>query len=657
MCGIAGLYTSRPDAAPSPDTIKKMLALIQHRGPDEAGYFIDDRLAMGTVRLSIIDVASGTQPLSDSAERYWICYNGELYNYKELRSQLQGLGRRFRTNSDTEVLLQAWIEWGEACLPRLNGAFGFAIYDTWEKSLFLARDRYGKRPLFYARKDGDFLFASEMKAFMGLKDFAFAADPQQLASIFAQWTPLPHQSGFKDIEQLPMGCFLRVANGQVVQGQYEQLGFKPTYAIDSEAEAIEQVRNSLSDSVRLRLRSDVEVGVYLSGGLDSAVIAQLATEMSNQQVHTFSVGFEDKYFDESDDQQEVSRFLGTSHSAITMTHADIAETFPQALYHAEMPAFRTAFVPMYLLSKSVRDKGIKVVLSGEGADEAFLGYDLFKETLLRQSWGNYDNDERKRQISRMYPYLRHFDEGHAAKLLGLFQQFTQEQMPGLFSHEIRFQNGRFANRLLNQKADPFAALLQLTGEDAQFSSLNGIEKAQWLEFKTLLSGYLLSTQGERMSLAHGVENRCPFLDPDVVNLAASVNLKFDDGSNEKYLIKKAFENRIPASIISKHKHPYRAPDSAAFAQHRPDYLELLLSESELKKMPYLDIGFAKALTKKIFSSDPASISTRENQAFIYLLSSAMLDRQFVRREGLPDIDVARIEKVLVRAVDQRSGVH
>jgi asparagine synthase (glutamine-hydrolysing) len=657
MCGISGIYGAPPQGVEPAEAVKRMLALIQHRGPDEAGYYVDDRLAMGTVRLSIIDLASGTQPLSDAGERHWICYNGELYNYRELRRELEGHGCRFRTQSDTEVVLQAWLYWGEQCLPRLNGAFAFAIYDHVAGSLLLARDRYGKRPLFYAQHAGALIFASEMKAFLAFRDFQFAADPQQLSSIFAQWTPLPAQSGFKGIRQLPMACFLRVQEGQRSEGCYERLDFARGPAVASEAQAVEMVRQALTDSVRLRLRSDVEVGVYLSGGLDSSIITQLVTQMSPHKIHTFSVAFEDKYFDESDDQSEVSRWLGTEHSAITIGHADIAENFPAALYHAEMPAFRSAFVPMFLLSQAVRAKGIKVVLSGEGADEAFLGYDLFKETLLRTAWKSYDNEERKRQIARMYPYLRHFDEGHAAPLLGLFQQFSEEQLPGLFSHEIRFQNGRFANRLLRDRADPFGALLQLTRADAHFAGMGPIEKAQWLEFKTLLAGYLLSTQGERMSLAHGVENRCPFLDPQVVRLAATVNLRFDNGSNEKHLLKQAFAQVLPASIINKHKHPYRAPDSAAFVRHRPDYLEVLLSEAELKNIPFLDTAFCKVLTRKIFNSEPATISTRENQAFIFLLSVALLDRQFVRREGTPAVSVNNLERVLVRAIDRRSGVH
>ena len=265
MCGIAGFYKPSRQIKDYSNTIKKMLSLIQHRGPDEAGYYVDDYVAIGTTRLSIIDIQNATQPLSDQSKRYWICYNGELYNYKELKKELQQEGLSFYTNSDTEVLLQAWIYWKEECLKKLNGAFAFAIYDTQEVSLFLARDRYGKRPLFYYEQNGEFIFASEMKAFLGYDGFSFDWDPQQLTSILALWTPLPKQSGFKNIKQLPMGEYL-IVNGKeanLTRSSYTKLNFETTSFVQTESDAIEQVRDLLLESVKLRLRSDVEVGVYL----------------------------------------------------------------------------------------------------------------------------------------------------------------------------------------------------------------------------------------------------------------------------------------------------------------------------------------------------------------------------------------------------------
>lgn len=654
MCGIAGFFNPMLDPGRFPSTILRMLEAIAHRGPDGTGYFVDDRCAMGTTRLSIIDAASGTQPMSDASGRYWLCYNGEVYNYRELRAELELKGCVFRTSSDTEVVLQAWIHWREDCLPKLNGGFAFAIYDRKEGTLVLARDRFGKRPLFYAERGGALLFASEMKAFLPFPGFAFEQDPEQLASILAQWTPLPEQSGFRGIGSLPMGEWLTVRRDHAVRRRYAELRFDEGPAVVSEDEAVELVRQRLRHSVALRLRSDVEVGVYLSGGLDSAIVAFLANE-ARRPLSTFSVEFEDAEFDESPEQREVAAFLGTRHQSLRISRDDIARCYPDAIFHAEVPAFRSAFVPMFLLAKQTREAGIKVILSGEGADEAFLGYDLFKETLLRREWHALGEDIRRQHLARLYPHLDHYGPRDIAAVTGLYEQFSRERMPGLFSHELRFQNGRFSARLMRSAGDPFRAITEYVAREPGFAAMTPVEKAQWIEFRTLLPGYLLSTQGERMSLAHGVENRCPFLDKAVVDLAASVNHRFNDGFDEKRLLRRAFKDRLPASIIEKRKFPYRAPDSAAFADRRPDYLELLLSEAELAKLPYLDGKFARALTNKILSKAAAEISTKENQTFIFLLSLVFLHRFFVAREGLVGVSTARAASPLVRAVDRRTS--
>lgn len=637
MCGIAGLFSpsSFSDSNQTIQHARAMLDLIGHRGPDEAGLLATPECLLGNVRLSIIDLNGGQQPLSDASGRFWIAYNGELYNYIEIRQALADQGVAFATQSDTEVVLQAYIHHGPDVLAEFNGAFAFAIYDRLERKLFLGRDRYGKRPLFYAFHKGQFLFASEMKAFLALPDFQFTPDLDQLRSVLAVWTPLPHQTGFENIQQLNNGCWLKISYDapQPEMAHYVPPAPKGGHFAGNVDDAREAVRHALTESVRLRLRSDVEVGVYLSGGLDSSIISLLTTQLSNHQVRTFSVTFEDAQFDESDSQQQVSRHLGTVHHALPITSRDIVDHFPQAVYHAEMPVFRTAFVPMFLLSGMVQSEQIKVILSGEGADEAFLGYNLFKDTLLRSSWQQFSPAERKAKLANFYPYLAHFGGDNVNYLMGLYQQFQEESLPGLFSHEIRFQNGRFANRLFSGSGQPFAAILEDVAQTPGYSDLSVIEKAQWLEFHTLLAGYLLSTQGERMGLAHAVENRCPFLDPNVVRLAMSLNLRFDDGYDEKHLLKSTFAAQLPAEITARHKHPYRAPDSAAFVAYKPDYLDLLLSENHLRELPYLNAKFIQKLTHKIFTQPPAAISTKENQTFIFLLSLLFRHHYFTQRQS------------------------
>ncbi|OSC42266.1 asparagine synthase (glutamine-hydrolyzing) [Mycobacterium decipiens] len=639
MCGLAGFISSSLDPGATAGVLTSMLSNISHRGPDEAGYYLDDGIAMGTVRLAIVDLADGAQPMSDPSQRYWICFNGEIYNHIELRAELERLGRPFCTNhSDTEVVLQAWIQWGTDCFARFNGAFAVAIRDAVTGDLVLARDRYGKRPLFYADGGGDFLFASEMKAFRAFPGFRFELDPRELATIYATWTPLPDRTPFRGIRQVPMGCVLTLRTGGRSLRAYAELTFDVPGFEGTESEAIDFVRETLRTSVKMRLRADVEVGVYLSGGLDSSVVSWLATQLCTHQVRTFSVAFQDKAFDESESQQLVAKHLRTLHSTVPITSSDITDNFPAAVYHAEVPAFRTSFVPMFLLSRHVRDAGVKTILSGEGSDEAFLGYSLFRDTMLRDRWNDLSDDERRTTIATLHPELEHFGPAHQAHLYSFYQQFSTERLPGLFSHEIRYQNGQFATRLLAERRDPFADLLDLVDRTGGYADMSAVHKAQWLEYKTLLSGFLLSTQGERVALAHGVENRCPFLDPAVVRAAVSVNLRYDDGHIEKAILKKAFRAELPEWTTTRPKQPYRSPGSVAFIDTRPDYLELLLSDRELAKIGCVDRKFARRLVDKIMSSPVEEISTKEDQTFIYLLTTAVLNQQFVLGD---EIDAGR----------------
>lgn len=650
MCGIAGFLDAGRAPAGSPTLIQAMLGHIGHRGPDGLGCVVDDRGALGTARLAIIDPEGAAQPMADASGRYWLCYNGEVYNYIELRAELEARGVRFATDSDTEVVLQAWLHWGPDCLPRFNGGFAFALYDSLTGALVLARDRFGKRPLFLLRRGDALYFASEMKAFLAVPDFSFEQDPAQLASILATWTPLPDQTGFHGIASLPMGEWLEFSGGEERRHRYDILDFTVHDAPADEVSGRARIRKALEEATKLRLRASVEVGVYLSGGVDSAIVAMLAARHAPKRLSTFSVAFADAAFDESAEQLEMAAFLGSDHHMLRIESGHMAQACPAAVFHAEVPAFRSAFIPMYLLGELTRANGIKVVLSGEGADEAFLGYDLFKETMLRRAWPQMDEAQRREKVAGLYPHLGHYGGDDLAAMTGLYQQFAQERMPGLFSHEMRFQNGRFATRLLQQAGDPFAPLAALVAAEPGYAGLDDVRKAQWLEYRTLLSGYLLSTQGERMSLAHGVENRCPFLDMGVVAAANATNLRFDDGFREKRMLREAFRADLPPRIVAKRKFPYRAPDSAAFAATRPDYLELLLSDGELAKLPFLDARFARRLTDKVMTRPGAEIGTKEDQAFMFLLSIVLLHHQFVARH----LPAARRTPAPMRMVDRRT---
>lgn len=651
MCGIAGLYES-DFGADRLAVLKRMLARIEYRGPDEMGYYIDDRAALGTARLSIVDAAGGSQPLADASERYWIAFNGEIYNYRELGAQLRSLGHRFATAADTEVALYAWIAWGSSALARFNGPFALAIYDRLSGSLMLARDRFGKRPLYYSRLVGAIAFASEMKCLLECAPLDFQFDVQQLASIFRTWTPIDAQSGFKSVLQVPAGTFLTVNGRSTELHSYTTLTFGGAEPGLEEQEGKERVYQALRASVQRRVCADHDVGVYISGGLDSAIIARLVAEHARGSIKSFSIAFEDSELDESDEQRAIASFLGCDHRTLVIGDSEIVETFPQALWHAEVPVFRTAFVPMFLLSRLVRDRGLKVVLTGEGADEVFLGYDIFKETLLRQAWSHIEAPARLARLRLLYPYLKHFGPENQAALYGYFEQFARRPDTQLFSHELRFQGSGLATRLLHPQGGGLRPLLDsIAAAGERYEGYSGIQRAQWLEFKTLLGGYLLSTQGDRMALAHGVENRCPFLDSDVVALGGAVNLRFDDGFNEKYILKRAFAGELPAWVLSRNKQPYRAPDAAPFLRHKPAYLEKIQSESELRKIEVLDSRSCAAFVARVSAKPVQDITPAENQAFLFLLSTALLHGQFCCRGVMLD----RSEKQFARCVDRRTN--
>jgi asparagine synthase (glutamine-hydrolysing) len=649
VCGIAGLYHPAMPAESRVRYLKRMLAGIVHRGPDEMGYYFDQTVAMGTARLSIIDLASGQQPLCDVSGRYWISFNGEIYNYRELREELAQVGCRFDTNSDTEVLLNAWIVWKHRALERLNGPFAFAVYDRHERSLMLARDRFGKRPLYYINQANDVVFASEMKCFLSYEPFRFRFDEEQIASIFRVWTPIEDQSGFKGIKQVPAGCYLHTDGRTTRIHKYTSLHFEQGAPGLSERDARALVYETLTHSVRLRLRSDVEVATYLSGGIDSAIVTKLIAENSTASVKSFSISFSDAEYDESKDQRLVAEHFGTNHTTLTIGSRDIVEELPDALWHAEVPVFRTAFVPMYLLSKLVNEHGIKVVLTGEGADEAFLGYDIFKETILRSCWNDLDPAARKKRLAGLYPYLPH--RQHQTALYDFFDQ--HQDASDLFSHELRFHSSEGRTSLLPDGRDSLQPLLNaIELVRPQFSQFSPIQRAQWLEYKTILTGYLLSTQGDRMCLAHSVENRCPFVDKEVVKAASAVNLQFDDGFNEKYILKKTFADKLPARILTKPKQPFRAPYVGAFKEHRPDYLEAIRSRSELKKIDILDAESSASFVDAVLAKPVGSISQSENQTFMFIISMALLNDYFVNRSRPARTDTD-IDSRLIRRIDGR----
>lgn len=637
MCGICGEFSL--DCSPvDRDSISNMIAAIQHRGPDDHGVFTDSNIGLGHVRLSIIDVTGGHQPMQSSDGNLTITFNGEIFNYVELREELEQQGHCFATRSDTEVILHLYQQEGEQCVHRFNGQWALAIWDRKQQKLFLSRDRLGVRPLFYTKTDREFLFASEMKALLAHPSVSAKLDLHALDQIFTFWSTIPPRTIFTNIFQLPPGCSLTVESGRFQVHRYWSLCFPVAEEpiLDNEDHAAAQLLEILRRSARIRLRSDVPVGAYLSGGIDSTVITALIGTVAGDRLRSFSIAFEDGEFDESVFQQQASSFLKTDHSTFSCSTSDIVDVFPDVIWHCEQPILRTAPAPMFLLSKFVRESGFKVILTGEGADETMGGYDIFKEAKIRRFWTR-DVASRMRPLllKRLYPYMEGIRRQSQAYLQHFFRVSERDLASPFFSHLPRWE--LTARLKLLFSAD---ACEQLRNYDAlddlaqtlppNFSSWRPFSQAEYLESTGLLPGYILSSQGDRMAMAHAVEGRFPFLDHNVVDFAArlSPNLKMK-GLTEKYLLKRACRQFIPASILKRPKQPYRAPEGRVFfGEVVPEYVSELLSQDCLRQNGIFDPDAVFCLVAK-FRAGRAT-STKDNMALLGVLSTQLLIHQFTQ---------------------------
>jgi len=635
LCGIAGIFNLDDNVVAS-EVLMNMLARIRYRGPDESGLYINKNLGIGNVRLSIIDLSTGQQPISNHDDTLWIVYNGEVFNYPELRADLIKRGIQFKTDSDTEVILKYFEAYGEKCLEYFNGQFAFAIWDTKKQELFLARDRMGIRPLFYTNRNNSFVFASEIKSILEVPGINASIDLNALQQIFTYWTTLTPSTVFQNILELPPGHYLKINKHHFEIKKYWDLKFpadQKTYIKDIE-EASTELSNLLEDAVRIRLRADVPVAAYLSGGIDSSATTYFIKKVAYNHLRTFSIGFEDKDYDETFYQNEVSTYLNTEHTAFTCTNKDIAESFPDVIWHTEIPILRTAPVPMYLLSKNVRNNNIKVVVTGEGADEMLGGYDIFKEMVIRRFWAKYpDSQIRPLLLKKLYPYIPALHNQSGNMLKFFFGYKLNETESPVYSHLLRWHNAaKISSYLSPELQAKFKTNDVLTGLinslDADFYEYHPLSKAQWLESTIFMSGYLLSSQGDRMAMANSVEGRYPFLDYRVIEYCAKIHPELKlHGLNEKYILKKMMAGKIPESVLRRPKQAYRAPISNSFlGHHPPDYLHELLSEEIIRKFGIFDPKRVDDLVRKLRLSSSAET---ENMAIAAIISTQLLYQQFL----------------------------
>lgn len=648
MCGICGIVNLREGPDPSSELIMKMIRSLGHRGPDSSGYYRDHFAVLGHSRLAIIDLETGAQPLSNEDETLWITYNGEIFNYLELRDELESSGHKFSTKSDTETILHAWEEWGENCFKRFNGQWALAIWDTKKRELILSRDRFGIRPLYYTKSGNHFLFGSEIKALFCDERISREFDPSGLGEIFTFWSTVAPATAFKHINELSPGYYARLKNGDISLTPYWSVSF-PLKSEGPEKiteKAIEdycyELKSKLVDAVRLRFtRSDVPVGAYLSGGIDSSVISAIVSQYTNTKINTFSIRFKDSGYDEGKFQKEMSRRLGTEHNEILVSDRDIGESFPEVIRHTERPILRTAPAPLFLLSRLVRDSGYKVVVTGEGADEVLGGYDIFREAKVRRFIAqNPESSEIQDYLEQLYPWMER-SPGNVPAYSRAFFSRNLELEDYFFSHRLRWNSTSsimqmfspdFRDQIGINSAEN-KLLQQIPDEYRDWSPLN---RDQWLEYRTLLTGYILSAQGDRMLMANSVEGRFPFLDPLFVDFADTlpVDLKLKD-LNEKYILKKVFSNLIPPSVLNRPKQPYRAPDAPSFffRDKGPEWLEEITSEKLIKEAGVFNPAAVNMFLAKCRRRADAKMSNTDNMRIVGILSTMLCYKYFIKGEN------------------------
>ncbi len=644
MCGIAGILHNDKQSV-SATLLASMIGRVRHRGPDAAAVLVDGPVGLAHARLSLIDLDNGQQPMQTDDGKLVITFNGEVFNYIELRRTLMQRGHRFRTRSDTEVILHAYAEYGTRCVEHFNGQWAFAIWDRRRRRLFLSRDRMGIRPLFHTRVGDRFLFASEIKSLLACPEVPRRLDPFGMNQLFTFWTTQAPATVFQHISQLPPGHNLVVQDGRTSVTAYWQLDYTPVAQPRSLNDYSAELRELLDDATRLRLRADVPVGAYVSGGLDSTIAAASAQRVVGDRLETFSVTFDDAEFDERVYQQAVVRRLGVKHHALRCSYADIAAAFPQVVWHAEAPVLRTASTPLYLLSARVHATGCKAVLTGEGADELFGGYDIFKEAKVRRFYARNPNSvPRAALFGQLYPYLPRLHAQSVAMRRAFFRVKPEDLASPFFSHLPRWSMTAQLKHLFSpdflprdQYNEPFEQLRKAL--PTEFSVWPPFCQSQYLETMILMPGYILAAQGDRAAMAHSVEGRFPFLDHRLAEFAARLppRLKMN-GLKEKFLLKRAFDSVLPDEVRQRTKQPFRAPDARAFlntdrATRRAPYIDKLLSSRRIQQDGIFEPRAVDHLLKKLRTKQ--TVGTRDNMALVGVLSTQILVDQFLDKTPAP----------------------
>lgn len=602
MCGVAGLYDLEGVRVFDRTLVDRMTDSLTHRGPDERGVFLRPGIALGHRRLSIIDRASGQQPMLNDDGSVALSYNGEIYNFGELRPELEAAGYRFRTSSDTEVLLRAWEHWGEQCVQRFRGMFAFAVWDSTRGCLFLARDRLGIKPLYYASlADGSFAFASELKALTLHPALPRTLDPQAVEEYFAYgYVPDP-KTIFVAARKLPPGHVLTVRRGERVAEPrgYWDAPFAPVPFVDVDA-AGEELVERLREAVRIRLIAEVPLGAFLSGGVDSSAVVALMSEVQSDPVNTCSIAFDHRDFDESAHAELVARRYRTNHHVEQVKVDDFGLIDRLALLYDE-PYADSSAIPTYRVCELAR-KRVTVALSGDGGDEDFAGYRRYKLHVAEERLRALLPLALRRAIfgplGTLYPKADWAPRVLRAKTT--FQALARNSVDAYF-HTVSIFNDLLRARLFNdafrRELQGYEAAAVLRGHAARAPTDDPLALVQYLDFKTYLPGDIL-TKVDRASMAHALEVRVPLLDHHfvewVTGLPASSKLHRGEG---KYVFKKALESRLPHNVLYRQKMGFAVPLAHWFRGPLRDRLRETVLGERLRATGWFDDAFLRHLVE------------------------------------------------------------
>jgi asparagine synthase (glutamine-hydrolysing) len=605
MCGIIGFLASRAQNIPHYGVLREMRESLFHRGPDDFGEYIrpiDEKgpfVFFGHRRLSIIDLGTGHQPLSNEDETVWVVFNGEIYNFRELRSRLENLGHRFKTNSDTEVIVHAYEEYKEDCFRYFNGMFAIGIWDEKRIRLVLARDRLGKKPLYCSRMNEAFLFASELKAIMPYAAFPRKVDPVSLMKyLFFEFVPCPHTI-FKDAQKIPAASYL-IWNKQGIEVKqyWSPFDLQKGEINLSEAEAESRIMELLKESVKRRLISDVPLGVFLSGGIDSSAIAALAQKEVPGKIKTFSIGFEDLSFDESKYASLASKYIGTEHHEQMMTPADLLNIVPTLPDILDEPMADASILPTYLLSKFTRGY-VTVALGGDGGDELFAGYPTY---LAHKIAGNY-----QLFLGAFHPMVVRLASLLPVSDNNISFDFKVKKFLSGIAYPDGIRNsvwlGSFSFSDLAKALSPgllnyfneMEIVSEIALHEKEFPLKDQISLMQYLDLKLYLQESIL-VKVDRASMACSLEVRAPFLDHELVEFAMSLPSKLKlKGSTSKYILKKSMKNWLPDEVIQRPKKGFGVPIAKWVKGSLKELFEDMLSSDRIKREGFLNPEYVTSL--------------------------------------------------------------